>query len=53
MALVNVTWVGSAISLRVAGAAHVLDALGDLLGPVVRRGHTIVDSARCLEREEN
>ena len=36
MALVSVIWVGIAVAPRVAGVVHVLDVLGDLLGPVVR-----------------
>ena len=39
-------------SCRSAGVVHVLDVLGDLLGPVVRRGRIIVDGGRGLEREE-
>ena len=37
IAVVSVTWVVAAATLRVAGDVFVLDVLGDLLGPVVRR----------------
>ena len=35
--LVSVTGDGITVALRIAGVARVLDALGDLLGLVVRR----------------
>ena len=38
MVLVSMTWVGTAVGLRVAGAVYVFDVLCDLLGPVVLRG---------------
>ena len=37
-ALVRVTGVVIAVALRVAGAVRAPDVLGELLGPVVRRG---------------
>ena len=39
--LVSVAWVGIAVALWVAGVVRMLDAFGDLLGPVVRRGNLI------------
>ncbi len=36
--LVSVTWVGIAVTLRVAGVVRMPDVFGDLLDPVVRRG---------------
>ena len=39
--LVSVIWVGIVVAPRVAGVVLVLGVLGDLLGPVVRRRHTI------------
>ena len=41
MVLVSVIWVGIVVVPRVAGVVLVLDVLGGLLGPVVRRRHTI------------
>jgi len=52
MVLVSVTWVGVAVALRVVGVVHVLDVLGEWLGPVVRRGQMILDSGWCLERDQ-
>ena len=40
--LVGLTWVGVAVGQRVAGVVHMLDVLGDLLGPVVRGKWTAV-----------
>ncbi len=39
--LVSVVLVGIAVALRVVGVVYVLDVLGDLLGPVVRRRQII------------
>ena len=43
---VGLIWVGVAVARRFAGIMRVLDVLGELLGPVVRRKWTAV------EREE-
>jgi len=37
---------------RAIVVARMLDVLGNLLGPVIRRGQLRVNSGRCLEREE-
>jgi len=52
MVLVSVTWVGDAVALRVVGVVHVLDVLGEQLGPVVHREQMILDNGWCLEREK-
>ena len=39
--LVSMSSVGITTALRVAGVMDVLDVLGDLLGPVTRRGQII------------
>ena len=44
----GLTWVGIAVALRVAGIVHMLDVLGDLLGPVVRRKWTAVKSEEMM-----
>ena len=46
--LVGLTWVGVAVALRVAGIVHMLDVLGDLLGPVVRGKWTAVKSEEMM-----
>jgi len=39
--LVSATGVGIVVAQRVAGVVHVLDVLGNFLGPVVRHGQII------------
>ena len=41
--LVGLIWVGVAVELGFAGVVRVLDVLGELLGPVVRRKWTAVE----------
>ena len=41
--LLSVTWVRTAVALRVDGVVHVLDVLGGLLGPVVRMDKNTMD----------
>ena len=40
----SISWVGATVALRVAGFIHVLDALSDLIGPVVLCGQFRVAS---------
>ena len=45
---VDLIWVGVAVALGFAGVLRVLDVLGELLGPVVRRKWTAVGRGKIM-----
>ena len=51
MVPLSVTWVRTAVALRVDAVVHVLDVLGGLLA-VVRMAKNTMDGGWCLDMEE-
>ena len=45
---VDLIWVGVAVALGFTGVVRVLDVLGELLGPVVRRKWTAVGRGKIM-----